>query len=156
MSARRRIRVSLAVVVALSGLLACDKPTPAVTLYSGPTSINDNAFSFCFDGQDPAVQQGGKDACRYDAGRPPKVLQVRPGDEVTVDVDKDVADSGWYVALRIDGQPASRLATQKGHVVRFQPDFSKATTQLVEVRKLASPRDDAKVVGLWIFAVVPR
>ncbi len=154
---RRRLATALGVSAALFGLAACEKPTPIVTLQSGSVSLYDSAFSYCFEGQDPTQEPGAPDACRFDTGenRQPKVLEVRPGDEVLIDVDKSIAESGWFVALRGAGGQASRLATQTEHVTRFQPDFSQSPTITVEIRKLASPRDDAQPVGVWQFAVVP-
>jgi hypothetical protein len=158
MQARRRPAAALALGLALAGLAGCDKPTPIVTLYSGDSSVNDAAFSYCFSGQDPAKQPGTAGACRYatGGGRTPKVLKVRPGDEVTVDVDKDLADKGWFVALRGAGGQTSRLATQSEHVTSFQPDFSQSPTNTVEIQKLASASDNAKPQGVWQFAIVPR
>lgn len=154
---RRRLAAVLGASAALLGLTGCEKPTPLVTLYSGNASINDRAFSFCFEGQDPAKEPGTEGACRFDTdgGRQPKVLTVRPGDEVTVDVDKDLADAGWFVALRGAGSTSSRLATQSEHVTSFQPDFSASPTITVEIQKLEEPKDDAQPVGVWQFAVVP-
>ncbi len=153
----RRLTAVLSAAVALVGLTGCQKPTPIVTLYSGHSSTYDTAFSFCFPGQDPGKAPGDGGACRYETGggRSPKVLTVRPGDEVTVDVDKDLADAGWFVALRGAGGQASRLATQSEHVTSFQPDFSQSPTITVEVQKLESARNGAKPLGVWQFAIVP-
>lgn len=155
---RRRLPAVLCAAVALVGLTACDRPTPLVTLYSGGTSINDRAFSYCFEGQDPKAVPGSEGACRFDTeGRKPKILEVRPGDEVLVDVDKDLADAAWFVALSGAGSQSSRLATQADeHVTRFQPDFTQSPTITLEIRKLASPADDAQPVGIWQFVLVPR
>jgi hypothetical protein len=153
---RRRLAASLGAGVALLGLTGCQKPTPIVTLYSGGSAIHDSAFVYCFDGQDPAKQPGQPGACRYDADRPAMTLEVKPGDPVLVDVDKDLADAGWVVTLGPKGGPSSRLATQDGHTSSFQPDFNSAPQQIVQVRKLESPRADARVLGLWQFELVPR
>jgi len=157
MPARRRPAAALGIALALAALAGCEKPTPIVTLYSGNASVNDDAFSYCFSGQDPAKQPGTDGACRFATGseRAPKVLKVRPGDEVTVDVDKDLADKGWFVALRGAGGQTSRLATQSEHVTSFQPDFSQSPTITVEIQKLASAADNAKPQGVWQFAIVP-
>jgi hypothetical protein len=154
---RRRLAVALAASAALAGLTGCEKPTPLVTLYSGNETVHDEALSFCFPGQDPAKAPGSEDACRYDtsSGRKLKVLSVRPGDEVTVDVSKDLADAGWFVALRGANDQANRLATQSEHVTSFQPDFSQSPTYVVEVQKLERPAEDAKPVGVWRFTIVP-
>lgn len=158
MQARRRPAAALGLALALAALAGCEKPTPIVTLYSGDRSVYDEAFSYCFSSQDPAKQPGTDGACRYATsdGRTPKVLKVRPGDEVTVDVDKDLADKGWFVALRGAGGQTSRLATQSGHVTSFQPDFTQSPTITLEVQKLESASDNAKPVGVWQFAIVPR
>lgn len=154
---RRRPAAVLGVVVAFAGLTACTRPTPGVTLYSGGATVRDDAFSYCFDAQDPQAAQGAQDACRIEAERAPEVLRVRPGDTVLVDVDKDLADSGWFAALRTEGHDPVRTAVQsEEHVVRVQPDFNQGTRQFLEVRKLDGPREDARVVGLWLFVVVPE
>jgi len=153
---RRRLAAVLGASVVLVGLTGCEKPTPIVTLYSGATTVHDGAYSFCFEGQNPDAEPGTQGACRFDtAGRQPKVLKVRPGDAITVDVDKDLADAGWFVALRGTGGKTSRLATQSEHVTSFQPDFSVSPTFTVEIQKLVSPADKARTVGVWQFAVVP-
>ena len=156
---RRRLAATVAASAALIGLTACERPTPIVTLYSGGTSLYDEAFSYCFPGQDPAKEPGTPGACRFDADRQPEVLEVRPGDEVVVDVDREIADSGWYVVLQatVGGQPrSSRLATQQDHVTSFQPVFTQPPTIRVQVHKLEAPRDDAKPVGVWQFTIVPK
>lgn len=158
MQARRRLAVALGTAAALVGLTGCQKPTPLVTLYSGSTALHDVALSYCFSGQDPAKQPGATGACRYDtpSDRRTKILRVKPGAEVLVDVSKTLADSGWFVALRGANNQVSRLATQqKQHVTSFQPDFSQSPTIVVEVHKLVSPSDTAATVGLWQFDIVP-
>ena len=140
----------------LFGLTACERPTPLVTLYSGETSINDRAFSYCFEGQDPAKEPGTPGACRFDTeGRTAKVLEVDPGDEVVVDVDRDLAHTGWTVVLRAPGGQPSRLAIQDEHVTSFQPDFSRSPQITLEVLKLDRKAEDARAVGVWQFALVP-
>ena len=152
---RRRLARSLTVVGALLALTACEKPTPQVTVYSGGTSLNDRAYSFCFEGQDPVAGPTDEGACRYDTDRQPEVLTVRPGAEVLIDVDKDLADASWFAALRVEGQSAQRTALQDEHTSRVQPDFNQGAPQFLEVRKLASEAEDAAVLGLWVFALVP-
>ena len=152
----RRLAASLGAGVCLLGLTGCQKPTPIVSLYSGGSTIHDASFSYCFPGQDPAKEQGAEGACRFDADRAPTRLEVKPGDPVLVDVDKDLADAGWVVALMPEGGQRQTLAVMDGHTGTFQPDFNQGARQFVEVRKLESPRTDARVLGLWLFEIVPR
>lgn len=152
----RRLASAAGTVAALLSLSACQKPTPIVSLYGSGTALHDSAFSYCFDGQDPSKQPGSPGACRYEADRTPEVLRVRPGDVVTVDVDKDLSDAGWFVALGTGTSPPRALAAQSGHVTTFQPDFSAGPTVTVQVRKLESTKPGAKPLGVWQFVVVPR
>ena len=148
----RRLTATLGACAALVGLTACEQPTPAVTLYSSGTSIHDTAVSFCFPGQDLAKEPGTDGACRFDtADRVPKVLGVQPGEEVLVDVDRDIADAGFLVLL--NGTPVATGAAE--HTARFQPDFNQGTILGVEVRKLADPQDPSRATGIWQFQVVP-
>ncbi len=153
----RRTLAALAAGAALLGLSACEAPAPIVTLYSGDTSLYDEAFVFCFDGQDPEKGPEEDGACRFDAERQATLLQVTPGDEVLVDVDKDLADAAWFVSLTPEGGEAVRVTDieVESHTARVLPDFSQGVRQTLEVRKLASEDDDT-VTGLWRFTLVPQ
>ena len=151
-SRRRRLTAALGACAAVLGLAGCERPTPIVTLYSSGVSLYDDALSYCFEGQDPAREPGTEGACRFDTeGRAPKVLEVRPGEEVVVDVDREIADAGWLVLL--NGKPVATADDE--HVSRFQPDFNEGVILGVEVRKLADPRDPSRATGIWQFQVVP-
>lgn len=152
---RRRLAAAATGLAAIVGLTGCEAPGPLVTVYSGGTSLHDEAFSYCFEGQDPARMAGEEGACRYDTDRTPKVLQVRPGDTVLIDVEKDLADAAWFAALRVAGKDGQRIGVQEEHVARIQPDFNQGTQQFLEIRKLERPAEDAKVTGLWVFVLVP-
>ena len=154
---RRRLGATLTASAALIALTGCEQPTPIVTLYSGGTSLYDDAFSYCFDGQDPAKEPGTAGACRFDADRQTKKLGVRPGDVVVVDVDRDIAEKGWYVVLRgAEANQQVRLATQQEHVTSFQPDFTQSPTITVLVQKLTDTSDTAQSIGVWQFELFPE
>ncbi len=168
MQARRRLVAVLGSLAVLAGLTACERPAPLVTLYSGQTSLYDHAFLYCFEGQDPGKEPRTRGACRYpEEGRTQKVLQVEPGDQVLVDVDRELADTGWFVTLRRTGSQAQPqqaqppqpplIGIQTEHVARFrfQPDEA-MPTWLIEVRKLERPEEGARQTGLWQFVLVPR
>ena len=84
------------------------------------------------------------------------MLEVRPGDEVTVDVDRDLADSGWFVVAARRGR-ASRAASRRRRSTSraSSPTSASRRTITVEIRKLARPQEDAPTVGVWQFAIVP-
>ena len=154
----RRTLSALAAGSALLGLSACEAPAPIVTLYSGDTSLYDEAFVYCFDDQDPEKEAGADGACRFDAEREAQVLQVTPGDTVLVDVDKDLADAAWFVSLTPEGGEAVRVSDVEveSHTARVLPDFSQGVRQTLEVRKLASEEEGAPVTGLWRYTLVPQ
>lgn len=153
---RRRLAASACGVLALAGLAACEKPLPIVTVQSGGNHLYDEALSFCFEGQDPALEPGTDGACRFEEGRETKVLEVTPGDQVAIDVDIELAESGWFAALRPeDGEPQA-LAVQDEHYLRFLPDFNQSPSYTLEIRQLERPEEGAPVVGYWQFVVVPE
>lgn len=159
----RRLLVALAGGAALIGLSGCgQKPTPIVTLYSGDTSLYDHAAVFCFEDQDPSKEPGTEGACRYNLERTPELLSVQPGDQILVDVDEDLADAAWFVTLRPaeNSEAGSEVAVStvesESHTARVQPNFGQAPRQILTVRKLASEDENAEVLGLWTFTIVPE
>lgn len=159
----RRLLVALAGGAALIGLSGCgSKPTPIVTLYSGDTALHDDAAVYCFDDQDPSKEKDSDGACRYDLERTPELLAVQPGSQILVDVDKDLADAAWFVTLRpaenneVGSEVQVSTIEADSHTTRVQPDFGQAPRQVLTVRKLASEDENAAVLGLWTFTVVPK
>lgn len=151
----RRLVAAAGAVVAVLGLAACEKPTPIVTIQSGTNHVFDEAFSYCFEGQDPEVEPGQEGACRTDADREPRVLAVDPGNQVGISVDVELAEEGWFIALTDEDGQTQRLATTEGHYSSFEPDFNSSPTFRLEVRKLDEPVDGAEVRGIWLFTIVP-
>ena len=94
MNARRPL-ACVAAVGALLALSACEKPAPIVTIVSGDQSVYAEASTWCFEGQTG-------DEC---AERETEVtsIPVRAGETVGIDVDKELADGGWYLELTAPG-----------------------------------------------------
>lgn len=143
----RRVVAVAGMLLALGGLTGCEKPTPLVTVVSAGDSVHREATTFCFEGQSPEQRN-----CRQDDSAPP-VLLVRPGDIVGIDVDKDLAESGWYVAVN-----RQRTAILDEHYFRFTPggqDFQQGRLRL-EIHAVEGEGDAARDVGVWFFDLVPR
>jgi hypothetical protein len=131
-----------AAAISLLFLTACQKPTPSVTLQSGSRSVHDEATAYIRDGK----QTRGSTAA--------KVLKVRAGALVGIDVDSTIAEHGWAVHIttpEASGTGTSTVdsPTLKGH--HFSFNVGSDTTQVVisEIGEGATP------TGLWFFTLQP-
>lgn len=93
-SARRRTAALGLGVTALLALTGCDKPSPAVTVFSGSESARSEAR--CWDRSGETVDPNGS-TCSNEEGI--KSLEVKPGQTIGISVDTSVADAGWFVAV---------------------------------------------------------
>ena len=153
MTARSRLVAGLSAAVALVALTGCQKPTPSVSLVSGGKSVHSDATIYCFDGQS-AQQQN----CRTDV-HAPTALPIKVGQQLGIDVSKELADAGWVVVIPGTGQNAQDQASDKqdSHYFAFTPQpalFANGPARL-EVRMLDHGRTDAPTVGNWQFLLVP-
>jgi hypothetical protein len=130
-------------VVGLLILTGCQQPTPSVTMQSGPRSVHDEATAYVRDGK----QVRGSTSA--------KVLRVRPGALVGIDVDSSIADTGWQVHITTPTGTGSTTSTQDSAVLRGQHHFSfnvgAVTTQIV-ISEAGSGTDPQ---GLWFFTLQP-
>jgi hypothetical protein len=132
----RGLLLGLAVVgVALVG---CTKPTPAVTIQSGGTSLRSEAVNYQLDGKTVTNRTGAK------------VLTVRPGDRVNISVDKQTANAGWVVLL--GGQKISPLLMHDQHTFSFQaPGFNGGSDAPLAV--FQQPPNGGPAAGSWVFTL---
>ncbi len=131
-----------AAALSLLVLSACEQPTPSVTLQSGSRSVHDEATAYVRDGK----QVRGSGAA--------KVLRVRAGAIVGIDVDSSIADHGWAVHITTPDSSGSGTSTVDSPTLKthhFTFNVGSDTTQVVisEVGDGATPR------GLWFFTLQP-
>src|SRR6476661_2780522 len=150
MTARTRLFAGLSAAVALVTLTGCQKPTPTVSLVSGRQSVHSDATIYCFEGQSASQQN-----CRTDV-HTPTALPIKVGQQVGIDVSKQLADAGWVVVLPGgDEDPSNDQASgkQDSHYFAFTPEpsmFQNGPVRL-EVRMLDDGRTDAPTIGNWQF-----
>jgi hypothetical protein len=146
---RRRLLTALTAGVAVVSLTGCERPAPIVTVVSGTTSEWKEADLYCFDGQ--SLQN---DECVQRA-EGPTVLEVKPGQQVGVDVSKAVVDRGWYVELAQPGgdtQPQQSEVFEDEHYFAFTaPSIGEGGLRLV-VRTVGE--DGQTDSGEWLFDLV--
>ncbi len=152
MTVRRRLPALAASGLALLVLAACEAPAPGVTIVSEGKTARSEASLFCFEGQ--SLQD---DTCRSGEA-PVKQLEVRPGQQVGVDVDKDVVERGWYIELsNPDGGQgeAQRSEVQDEHYFTFTaPTLGEGGRLLLTVRTVGESGDPQDVTGEWAFLLV--
>jgi hypothetical protein len=99
----------LAAALALAALTACEKPAPLVTVVSGGESTYTEATVFCFE--EGQTLQSEECAARSEDV---PVLEVRAGEQVGVDVGKELVERGWRLEL---ADPADPQSTQQSPVL---------------------------------------
>ncbi len=147
MNARRRRLASLSAVGALLALAACEKPAPIVTLVSGGSSVYTETRTYCFEGQTPpdcSTRSNGSTE-----------LQVRAGETVGVDVDRELAEAGWFLELEaLEGQEqGQRSEVQRGHYFTFTAPNLTGTSAKLAVRSLGEGEEPT---GEWSFTLTPK
>lgn len=147
MTSTRRAAVIGAVVAALAGLAACDKPTPYATVTVGSDSVHSEAA--CYDDGNK-LSTAKLQECL--SKKPSKTVKVAPGERVRFGVDPKIADTGWFLA--INGQPVMDPVKQtyrsfNGDSFFTDPQTGQpleaATVTLVEGTEAGGGR------GVWTF-----
>lgn len=106
----KRSRVVLAAaLVATGGVLAgCEQPSPAITVFSGTSSVRASALCYAFDAPTLEPGQCAREIISGDSTGDAPSLTVRPGNTVGISVDKAVAKSGWVISVagqQLVGEP---------------------------------------------------
>lgn len=101
MTPRRRLLAAASAAITLLALTACEKPAPIVTVVSGGKSVYTEASLYCFE-QGQTLESGG---CAQRAQGVTQ-LEVRPGNRIGIDVDKELAEGGWDFVLSDPKDPS--------------------------------------------------
>jgi hypothetical protein len=125
-------------VAGLVSLAGCTRPTPAVTIQAGATTLRSEAVNYQQDGKTITNNAGAK------------VLTVRPGDHVNISVDKKTATAGWVVLL--GGQKISPVLNNDQHHFAFQvPGFSGGSDAALAI--FQQPPNGGPAAGSWVFTL---
>ena len=84
---RRNAALTLAALVALGGLTACEKQSPWVTVTAGGTVVKARASKYCRG-------EGEKVKCQEGSAKP-VVIEIASGDVLGIDVPRSLAEDGW-------------------------------------------------------------
>lgn len=140
--------LSLAAGTALV-LSGCQKPPPAVTVWSGTTSVDQRALCWAFESDSLTPGQCADEILSGTSTAGTAELKAQAGNVVGISVDTAVAESGW--TLRIGGQAVNREPLT-GTYFRFTYPLgippSGIPMQIVAGR-------NGKTRGIWTVKVLP-
>ena len=149
MPVRGRLTATATSAIALLALTGCERPAPIVTVTSGGDSVHKAADVYCFE------EQSGDECAERAEGV--TTLEVSPGQQVGVDVDKDVAERGWYIELAArdgQGQP-QRSDVQDDHYFAFTLQGIGEEGLVLSVKALPEEGSEDEESGLWTFELQP-
>jgi hypothetical protein len=149
MPARRRLLAASSSIFALAALTGCEKPAPLVTLVSGGQSVYSQANVYCFE-EGKTLESG---ECAERAQGPTR-LEVRPGEQVGVDVGKDLVERGWRVQLGSGDEPQNRSAVlEDQHYFTFEaPPLPQEGAPFT----VFTVDEQDATTGRWLFQLVPK
>jgi hypothetical protein len=155
MPARRTYVTAATGAALLAALSGCQKPSAGVTLVSDGSTVHAEASAYCRDGK--VLVRGNE--CPG-TGPALTVFKVDQGGSVGVDVDKKLAESGWYV---YDADAQEKSAVKDGHYTTFFANFTNRPTIGIinlEVRQVdhrpTSDSDIPRITGRWRFELVQK
>ena len=151
MTARRRLLAAASATFALTALTACEKPAPLVTVVSGGTSVYSEAAAYCFD--EGQTLDSGSCAVRSPEARR---LEVRQGERIGIDVDKELVERGWQLEILdpADPQRTQGSSTITDHYFPFTaPGIAPGGKLVLTVRTVDA---NNAPTGEWQFELVNR
>lgn len=138
-----------ALVVAGAALTGCEKPAPAISVFSGTSSVRAPALCWSFSGAALDNQQCSRDILSgAELGRAPQ-LPVRAGNVVGISVDSAVAKKGWIPSIA--GQP---LANQPITDTYYRFTFPSAQLPENGVGLQVTAGRDGELLGVWAVRLV--
>jgi hypothetical protein len=148
MRARRTAATTLATLLAVVGLSACERETPWVTIYSSGDAVKSRAAVYCF--ADQALED---ENCREEPSEPVR-LPVSRDAQIAVDVDKSLLDRGFtaVVAEQRVSDPQFEHYLTFNLPVGFQIPEEGLPMQVVAG---SGPDDPETVSAIYSFELVP-
>ena len=150
MIARRRLLAAASATFAVTVLTACEKPAPIVTVVSGGNSVYSEAAAYCFD---DATLADGQCSVRSDEV---KTLEVRQGERIGIDVDKELVERGWQLEIvdPADPERTQGSSTITDHYFPFTaPGIAPDGRLMLTVRTVNAQNAPT---GEWRFQLVNR
>lgn len=147
MTMRRTAVIAGMLATAALTLSACEKPAPAVTVWSGSSS--DRAEARCWSSD--ATQTVNLSSC-VAGGTGVPTLSVLPGQTIGISVDTVVAQDGWYPTIGNQRLTAQPLTTTYYRFALSESDLA----QPLQLRVLSLGQGGQQLRGVWLFELTRR
>lgn len=149
---RRSQALGLAVVAgAAFSVSGCEKPPPAVSVFSGPASVHTEAACWAFDTDALAPGECAQDILQGSVEEGVPALTVQPGNTLGISVDEAVADAGWTIVW--NGQTKVTQEPLTTSYFRFTLPLDLGADR-VPVQVVAGR--EANVRGVWLVNLQPE
>jgi hypothetical protein len=143
----RTFGVAAAAAAATTMVAGCQKPPPAISVWSGTNSINTPALCWAGDEDSLSAQQCAGDILQGTRSDGLPTLPTTVGSTFGISVDQAVADAGWQI--RVDGQPiVPQILEDTYFRVVYSTPAQPITLQVVAGR-------DAEIKGVWLIKLDP-
>lgn len=148
----RRVRVmgvTVVAVAAAASLAGCEKPPPAVSVFSGTTTVNEQALCWSFDSDSLAPGACAQDILQGRQTNGVANVPITAGNTVGISVDPAVAEAGW--SPLIGGQQIVKEPITETYF-RFTVPLG-IPAEGVPLQIVAGR--DTQIRGVWIFSLTP-
>lgn len=159
---RAMFRAAAVAAIVLSTVTACEKPLPAVTVFSAGNSVHAEAICWSEDAT-PVIGSAG---CTQDdlvaavSGDALTTIAITPGKTLGFSVDGELAEAGWYPSIIVDGQ-AQQLASGPIFKRYWSMTFPESTRgqfpaggYVLQISALGSTSGSER--GVWFFGLVDK
>ncbi|MDZ7578887.1 MAG: hypothetical protein U0904_12040 [Candidatus Nanopelagicales bacterium] len=133
-------------VLILSG---CQKPPPAITVWSGTTSVDQPALCWAFDSESLSPGECAEEIITGSVSTGVEQIEAEAGNTVGISVDTAVAESGWF--LKIGGQTVNQEPLT-GTYFRFTFPMGMPKNGM-PMQVVAG--NSGNVRGIWLVRLVP-
>lgn len=147
-----RVKRSLAVgtlLLSAAALTGCQKPAPAISMWTGTNSINETALCWAFDSDQLQPESCAEEILQGRKTDGLAILEPVAGNTVGISVDKAVAEAGWTVSIA--GQTITPTPLNQTYFRFTFPLGVQATG--VPVQVVAGK--DGMTKGIWSVLLIP-
>ena len=144
--------LGVAAVVGLT-LTGCTKPEPAVTIWSGSTSMNTDPV--CWAGEAAALDPGdcAAEILQGDGIDGATLFEASAGNTVGFSVDPEIAEIGWNIVVEGAEGQSQPITPAPLTTTYYRFTFPSAGAEGLPLQIVAGT--DGQIRGIWSFRITP-
>jgi hypothetical protein len=144
---KKTIGLVVGLVLAGAGITGCEKPPPAISVWSGSDSVNVKAQCWSFEDAGLDARNCAQDILQGTRTDGLPSLPTQPGNTFGISVDPVVAESGWQV--RVNGQSLTPEPLDTNY---FRAAYA-APAQPIVLQVVAGGLGEIR--GVWLLELDP-